>query len=376
MLAPMRHSLQTALILLLMTLTVHADTIYLKNGRSIDGIVIKEDDSEITLDLGVGSMRIKKSKIKNIGVADEEENTAIEDKWEREHILHKRHMPEGMEPLVTEFKALEAARSSVGRASRNADALRKNLQDIANDIIVLQENYLTISRELQWLKPKNDPGKYNATVAKNNAISAELKIKEAESVRIQKDLSASSKTMANYLNSLTAFDAKFRKASSDEDLLELGPSYTLFFEEIEKRMSSFRSEYKTHDIITASASGSTIVHVTINRSISATMILDTGATSVTISQALADKLKVNTDSAPMTRVVLADGTTLKARNITLTSIQAGSATAEGVEAIILPQPPAEGVDGLLGMSFLSRFRVKLDGSSRKLILEELDLKKE
>ena len=371
----MRHSLQTALILLLMAITIHADTIHLKNGRSIDGIITKENDSEITLDLGVGSMRIKKSNIKNIGVADSEENSAIADKWQREHILHKRHLPKGMEPLVAEFKTLEANRMSAANASRKTDALRRKHKTLKTDIVTLQKDYLTISRELQWLDPEKNPGKYNATVAKNNALSAELKIKESESDRMQKDLSATSKTMANYLNALAAFDTKFRKASSDEELLDLAPSYTLFFEEIEKRMSSFRAEHKTHDIITASASGSTLVPVIINNSISATMILDTGATSVTISQALADKLKIDTSSAPITRVVLADGKTLEARNIRLSSIQAGSAIAEGIEAVVLPHPPAEGIDGLLGMTFLSRFRVRLDGGSKKLILEELDIKK-
>jgi clan AA aspartic protease (TIGR02281 family) len=370
----MRATIHTAVILLLMVLTLRADTIYLKNGRSIDGIVVKETDTELTLDLGVGSMRVKKSSVRKISVAESGENTAIEEKWQREHILHKRHLPVGMEPLAKEFQALEGRRASANAASRTASGLHRRQEALRKEVSLLQKQYLAVSRKIQWLDPKEKPTEYNATIAKNNAISAELRLKESEDRKIQDELGATSKAMANYLNALSVFDAKFTKAASEEAVIELAPAYTLFFEEIERRMSSFRSEYRSHGIVTTSRGGSTIVSVVINNSISATMILDTGASLVTISQALADKLKIDTSSARMTRVVLADGKTLNAHNITLSSLQAGSAVAQGIDAVVLPQSPGEGIDGLLGMSFLSRFRVKLDGSSSRLILEELDIK--
>ena len=374
-LARMRDTIHTAVVLLLMVLTLRADTIYLKNGRSLDGIIVKETDTELTLDLGVGSMRVKKSSVQKISIAESGENTAIEEKWQREHILHKRHLPAGMEPLAEEFKALEGRRSSASAASRTAESLRRKQATLRKEVALLQKQYQAVSRDIQWLDPKEKPTEYNATIAKNNAISAELRMKESKDRKIQDELSAASKAMANYLNALSVFDAKLTKAAAAEKaVIDLAPAYKLFFEEIERRMSSFRSEYKSHGIATTSRGGSTIVSVVINNSIPATMILDTGAGLVTISQALADRLKIDTSSARMTRVVLADGSTLKAHNITLSSLQAGSAVAQGIDAVVLPQPPGEGIDGLLGMSFLSRFRVKFDGSSRKLILEELDVK--
>ena len=52
--------------------------------------------------------------------------------------------------------------------------------------------------------------------------------------------------------------------------------------------------------------------------------------------------------------------------VTLKSVKVGKAAVENVEAIVYSMP--SGQDGLLGNSFLNKFRVVLDGINSKMIL--------
>ena len=49
--------------LLIVTTTSHADKVRLKNGNTIDGIIEQETDNAITVNLGYGTMTLKKSSI-------------------------------------------------------------------------------------------------------------------------------------------------------------------------------------------------------------------------------------------------------------------------------------------------------------------------
>lgn len=83
------------------------------------------------------------------------------------------------------------------------------------------------------------------------------------------------------------------------------------------------------------------------------VLVDTGATGVAISQAVADKL--NLKSLTAVRTNTANGTTV-GYMVRLSSVKLGGVEANNVSAMIAP-----GLEGdvLLGMSFLSRMDVRL-----------------
>lgn len=83
------------------------------------------------------------------------------------------------------------------------------------------------------------------------------------------------------------------------------------------------------------------------------VLVDTGATGVAISQAMAEQLALNSHIA--SRTSTANGDTVSYL-IRLDSIQIGGVTAKDVSASIVPG--LEG-DALLGMSFLGRMDVRL-----------------
>jgi clan AA aspartic protease (TIGR02281 family) len=97
-------------------------------------------------------------------------------------------------------------------------------------------------------------------------------------------------------------------------------------------------------------------------------ILDTGATFTTVSRLVADRLGVR-GGAGRVNLATASGV-VQAPLALLDEVDIGGAVARHVPAVIhdLPNAPPT-VVGLLGLSFLERFRVSLDLSSGVLRLE-------
>lgn len=104
--------------------------------------------------------------------------------------------------------------------------------------------------------------------------------------------------------------------------------------------------------------GTLTVDAVINGSITAKMVIDTGATHVIISRAVADalirngSLSVPDDVIERGTAVLADGRTITALVVHLHSLTVGGKTAKNIAADIAESPDAE---MLLGQSFLKKF---------------------
>jgi clan AA aspartic protease (TIGR02281 family) len=97
-------------------------------------------------------------------------------------------------------------------------------------------------------------------------------------------------------------------------------------------------------------------------------ILDTGATFTTVSRAAADRLGVFVGGSSV-RLATANGA-IQVPLVLLDELEVGGAIAHHVAAVVhdLPSLPTN-VVGLLGLSFLDRFRVSLNLSSGVLTLE-------
>ncbi len=97
-------------------------------------------------------------------------------------------------------------------------------------------------------------------------------------------------------------------------------------------------------------------------------ILDTGATFTSVSRLVAGSLGISGGGSSV-RLVTASGT-IQAPLALLDEVDVGGAVARHVSAVIhdLPNVPPN-VIGLLGLSYLERFRVNLDLTSGALILE-------
>ncbi|MBL7070565.1 MAG: hypothetical protein ISS26_00120 [Candidatus Omnitrophica bacterium] len=62
---------------------VYCDEINLKNGNSIKGIIIKESEGSLTLEIGIGSITVLKEDMESINRTTEEENDLLRSEWTR-----------------------------------------------------------------------------------------------------------------------------------------------------------------------------------------------------------------------------------------------------------------------------------------------------
>lgn len=96
-------------------------------------------------------------------------------------------------------------------------------------------------------------------------------------------------------------------------------------------------------------------------------VVDTGANLVALRRDFAGRAGISARTAgPPIRIQTANGVGL-ARLIRLDSLALQGASADSVEAVMIDSLPGD-IDGLLGLSFLSRFEFRLDAEAGQLHL--------
>ena len=112
-----------------------------------------------------------------------------------------------------------------------------------------------------------------------------------------------------------------------------------------------------------------VVEVVINGSVTANLMVDTGATMVVLSDRLGRRLGVHSNSDLPTIGMNTAGGKVEAPLFVLDSLKMGSAEVLNVETTTNPYMGE--MDGLLGMSFLGEFKVEMDRQNGKLTLKPL-----
>jgi clan AA aspartic protease (TIGR02281 family) len=347
-----------------------ADTITLKNGRTIEGIITKETDTHVYLDLGVGSTTLARTAIGAVTRSSDEDNLKIRAGWKKTYFLHKNQVPPGLENLAAEFTRLTeqrdaaiGARQALARAGTDEAALGNELEQI-------QKRIVETSRKIQRAAPEKDIAEYNAMVLTNNALNARLTVKRDELDKLRKSRQPALGQIAAYLDALPAFERSLAEPMKTLKEGKEDDDRRYFFDRISESLKTFDGEFSTATIdVTRSHSG-TIVTALVNDAVQGKFLLDTGAGMVMLSDAFARRLKLDPAHLPTAEFVMADGRKVTGRAVLLDSMKLGEARAEGVEAAILPTAPGEDLDGLLGMSFLKHFAVDLQGPSGTLTLRQ------
>jgi len=126
-------------------------------------------------------------------------------------------------------------------------------------------------------------------------------------------------------------------------------------------------EYKVPLISTNS--GNFIVDATINGKVKVKLMLDTGASLMSLSPEVCRKLGIKeTPNLPEIQMQTANGISQN-KLIALDKVKIGDAEVDLVEASIGKK--MLGIGGLLGMSFLSNFRMEINHTESELILKPL-----
>ncbi|MDP2929628.1 MAG: retropepsin-like aspartic protease [Candidatus Omnitrophota bacterium] len=245
-------------IMLCAALPAHADTVNLKNGGSIDGIIVREDDNSVEVNTGFGTVTFKRAEIKDIERSSAEESRKISHVWEDK---------------------------------------RKDLK----------------SRE-----------------------------KEFEEAR----------------------DKRFKNA------------YENWMDDEKAKKTVEGRTAKQINITREPGGKGIVVEVLLNNKVKVNLVLDTGASIIALSPKVGEELGIDLSDVKkdIMEMRLADGSKTAAKAIMLDSVKVQDVEVKNVKAaIMLDQVPAIGVtEGLLGMSFLSKFNLKTDFKTMKMSLEKIE----
>jgi glutaredoxin len=80
---------QVWIVILIGAISVFGDTIYLKNGNTVEGIIIKKDSSSVTLNINIGEMTFYKDEV--LKIVKTNDDHAIKDKWKKEDRMNEKN---------------------------------------------------------------------------------------------------------------------------------------------------------------------------------------------------------------------------------------------------------------------------------------------
>lgn len=351
----------------------YADLVRLKNGRSIEGVIAGETDVSVVIDLGVGTMSVRKSEVESIERYDHRRQTALRQAWQAKYFLNPEFTPVSLRDLTQRFICLEKLQTEAGRAASRREGMRLDRQEkqrqYEQELVRLKD----VSARLKNADPGADVKNYNVLVSELNSLNASLALLVQEINSLNVSPAGTDKGPQEYLMALRDFKSELAerrrqiKASGDVAVLE---------QEVLERLSAetakFDADVSRYEITGSKETNSIVVAVLLNNRVNARLMVDTGASSVVISRAMALRLGLDLGKAPLIEATLADGKKVKARAVYLESVAVDKAQVKNVACVVLDDAPLPGMDGLLGMTFLEHFSVFIDSQSGKLILEELN----
>jgi clan AA aspartic protease (TIGR02281 family) len=112
-----------------------------------------------------------------------------------------------------------------------------------------------------------------------------------------------------------------------------------------------------------------VVEVMLNNSVPVKLVVDTGATYTMISAATAKELSIDPQQAPRTMPFQTANGVIQAPLANLESVIVGGMEIKNLTAAIHDAVPSAQVAGLLGLNFLSNFRLDIDTEKGMLHLE-------
>lgn len=96
------------------------------------------------------------------------------------------------------------------------------------------------------------------------------------------------------------------------------------------------------------------------KTVQATLMLDTGASSTLISRSVAKRLNIDFTRAAPTRFQVVGGGTVQGWHIKMDRVEVGGQSRPGLEVAVVVESGSFPFEGLLGMDFLRNFKYAVD----------------
>ena len=294
--------------------------------------------------------------------------------------------------LAKSRRELAKIKKAMAAADREVYVAQQNVDELKDQIRELKLRHTKLSADLSKVF---DSLSNNRIVGELNAIAGqvdELNTQVSESdERLQEAHKQAATVRDEFVRELTAMRAsadeaarKWKELAADNAVkqavealnqavgtnLTVGPSASLATSV--KALEAMEKSVASEAIKLDNQSNSLWVSVTINGKHQQRLIVDSGATIVSLPAKMARDMAIEPGSSgePI-EVGLADGRKVPGVRIKLASVRVGSFTVEDVECCILG-PEATDAPALLGMSFLGQFKFEVDAKRSELRLLKVD----
>lgn len=364
-------------LLLLLATSARADTIHMKNKRILTGVIKEESDTAVVVDIGIGKVTILKSDIESIEKAGTEEQKELVTDFKKREIEKGTFIPPGLEDIANRYQELKRDKNKVDVERSQFASLKKEFNEKKEKFNSLLSTFNAKNQELRNLDPNRDVKYYNKVVSDVNSLNAKLALLSDELLKLNDKYplysQAVQKTIIKYKDSLVSFKTYFEKESKAAKGKELTGDEVCFYDTIGETIANLEKSLRKDSIALVKSSGNLVVEVKLNDTVMCLMAVDTGASLVTISRNVANQLEIDFGGGRNEiEMLLADGSKAKARIVNLKSVAVSNSRVENILAAVMDSPPGPGIDGLLGMSFLDNFSVKIDSVNNTLILETIE----
>jgi clan AA aspartic protease (TIGR02281 family) len=365
-----QHFVISLSIFVLVCPSILADTISLNNGRRFSGEIKKETPTHITLDIGGGTISIRKSSIKSIEKSDS--STSKQVNWRPINAINELNPPSELVDIAASYKKLKKDRFSAIQAKKKGRNFQNKRADLLKKLAKEKQRQMAIAQNVSSANPNRNIRKYNQLVYQQNQSTNNLHAIQNQLTKSFKEVSSGKKNISRYLLSLNTLKTQVQESKSRLPKIDNKDQAKSFWEKIEKKLTQFDNEFKSLSVPHERTNGHMILNVRINDSVEGRFLLDTGASYVTLSEEMAKRLNLNLSTPISIPLTIADGSMIEGKPVILNSMRVGDVQANRIPAIILPSPPSKGIDGLLGMSFLREFVINLDPANKKLVFKRFD----
>ncbi len=340
------------------------DTVFLKNGNQVEGVVKSQTASEVEVDIGYGSVTLQRSDIAKIHRAPNKEIA-------RRQFEAGLKFPAQAGSLNALYQAAKDARDKAHASKSENQDEQESGGDALGEIKDLKRRRDALMRNLALARPQADPERYNRLVADVNTVSARLSaaVSSAQNSAVKEQEGDPSQSA--YANALASLEEYLKS----DDFLELSKDAkgweADYYAWAKGEARKMRAEFTSDSVRSEKRGPHIIVTATINGTVTARLMVDTGATVTVLNKNISDLLKLpaSADAGNM-KVTLADGRAEEVKAVRLDSLEVGKSRVDGSLAA-LSGVTVPGADGLLGMSFLKHFQFRIDSTGGTLILEEL-----
>lgn len=301
----------------------------------------------------------------------------------------------GLEFVIDAETEVLRGKREIQLAERELDRAQKDFRTAERKIAQAQNYIAGLQRRIDELADKarraRTQDEYADHLKLRDQLIQTIEVSQEERKAFEKDQQVKlDDARANYISTMVtwvekaqavsdayaelAADEKIQSAietlsEKDKRRYVLGPSRR--FDSMQRQLAKAAEEYQRGAVDLRKEGNVMMIDVRVNGKPIRTMILDTGASSISLPFLFAKDLGIepsNTD--PIVQVQMADGKIVDAWKISLETVQVGEFVVNDVEALILPES-LHAAPALLGNSFLGNFTFEIDPDRGKLILSRL-----